>query len=154
MDLCFLRYSNSNIFSSLSQMPALVMLNTQSITVDVQYNQFVVDSIYNAANLSASAPSGEKKFAAKNVTYTWLQSIYVLVQCTPDLSKYDFNRCLNLTLSYLPFCCNNTIGGRVIFPSCNLRFENSSITTKLPSWQCHHHHYPSQMFPSLHLQAQ
>ncbi|KAJ6885598.1 hypothetical protein NC651_026280 [Populus alba x Populus x berolinensis] len=126
-DECFMLYSNSNIFSSLSQILPLVMLNTQSITVDVQYNEFVVNSLYNASNLAASAPSGEKKFAAKKVTYTWLQSLYVLVQCTPDLSKYDCNRCLNLTLSELPFCCNNTIGGRVIFPSCNLRFENYSF---------------------------
>ncbi|XP_011007912.1 PREDICTED: cysteine-rich receptor-like protein kinase 25 [Populus euphratica] len=120
---CFLRYSNSNIFSSLSEKFAFIMWNRQNITVDVQFNKRLVDTISDAANVAASAPSGSKKFAAKNFTYTWLESLYVLVQCTPDLSKYDCNRCLNLTLSFISICCNNKRGGRVIYPSCNFRYE-------------------------------
>jgi hypothetical protein len=120
-DECFLRYSNSNIFSSLSQTPALVMLNAQNITVDAQYNHLLVDSIYNAANVAASAPSGEKKFAAKKVIYTWLESLYVLVQCTPDLSIDDCIRCI--LLAHLSIPIFSTRGGRVMYPSCNSRFE-------------------------------
>jgi len=128
-DLCFLRYSNSNIFSSPSQSPALayILWNTQNITVDVKFNNRVVSSISDAAKEAARAPSGEKKFAAKNVTYTWEESLYVLVQCTPDLSKYDCNRCINLTLYYLPIYINNKRGGRVMYPSCNSRFETYSF---------------------------
>jgi len=126
-DQCFLRYSNSNIFSSMSQDPGIFMWYVQNITVNVEFNNLLVDTISDAANVAASAPSGEKKFAAKNVTYTWLESLYVLVQCTPDLSKYDCNRCLNLTLSSISICCNNKPGARVLFPSCNLRFQNSSF---------------------------
>jgi hypothetical protein len=101
--------------------------NTQNITVDVKFNNRVVSSISDAAKEAARAPSGEKKFAAKNVTYTWEESLYVLVQCTPDLSKYDCNRCINLTLSYLPIYINNKRGGRVMYPSCNSRFETYSF---------------------------
>lgn len=126
---CFLRYSNSNIvssiFSSLSQTPRFFKWNKQNITVDVKFNKRVVDAISDAAKEAASAPSGEKKFAAKNVSYTWEESLYVLVQCTPDLSKYDCNRCLNLTLYYLPIYITNKKGGRVLFPSCNFRYETN-----------------------------
>nr|TKR98232.1 hypothetical protein D5086_0000205210 [Populus alba] len=122
-DKCFLRYSNINIFSSFSQTPSVALVNTQNITVNVKFNTRVVDSISDAAKEAASAPSGEKKFAAKNVTYTWEESLYVLVQCTPDLSKYDCNRCLNRTLYYLPIYITNKKGVRVLFPSCNFRYE-------------------------------
>uniref|UniRef100_A0A2K1R5W4 non-specific serine/threonine protein kinase n=1 Tax=Populus trichocarpa TaxID=3694 RepID=A0A2K1R5W4_POPTR len=122
-DQCFLRYSNSNIFSSLSQSLGYLKWNTQNITDNVKFNMRVVDSISDAAKEAASAPSGERKFAAKTVTYTWEESLYVLVQCTPDLSKYDCIRCINLTLSYLPIYINNKQGGRVLFPSCNFRYE-------------------------------
>ncbi|KAH8493482.1 hypothetical protein H0E87_020292, partial [Populus deltoides] len=122
-DQCFLRYSNSSNFSSLSKTSWLVMWNPQNITVNVKFNMRVVGSISDAAKEAASAPSGEKKFAAKNVTYTWEESLYVLVQCTPDLSKYDCIQCINLTLSYLPIYINNKQGGRVLFPSCNFRYE-------------------------------
>ncbi|KAL9384091.1 hypothetical protein Peur_024414 [Populus x canadensis] len=128
-DECFLLYSNSYSynFSSLNQQPVLYMWNPSDITVNVEFNQLLVKTISDAANVAASAPSGEKKFEAKRVSYTWLESLYVLVQCTPDLSKYDCNRCLNQTLSDLPICCNNKTGGRVLYPSCNLRFENYSF---------------------------
>ncbi|XP_061983622.1 cysteine-rich receptor-like protein kinase 15 isoform X2 [Populus nigra] len=122
-DQCFLRYSNSSIFSSSSQTDVLIMINVQNITVNVKFNNRVVGSISDAAKEAASAPSGGKKFAAKNVSYTWEESLYVLVQCTPDLSKYDCIRCINLTLSYLPIYINNKQGGRVLFPSCNFRYE-------------------------------
>jgi hypothetical protein len=111
----------------MSQDPGIFMWYVQNITVNVEFNNLLVNTISDAANVAASAPSGEKKFAAKNVTYTWLESLYVLVQCTPDLSKYDCNRCLNLTLSSISICCNNKPGARVLFPSCNLRFQNSSF---------------------------
>ncbi|XP_052301351.1 cysteine-rich receptor-like protein kinase 10, partial [Populus trichocarpa] len=136
-DLCFLRYSNSNIFSRFSQTSWVVLLNTQNIAVDVQFNKRVNDSISDAAKEAARAPSGEKKFAAKKVIYTWEESLYVLVQCTPDLSKYDCNRCLNLTISYISVWSKNAQGGRVLFPSCNSRFEiysfyNETAVVPLP----------------------
>ncbi|KAH8493486.1 hypothetical protein H0E87_020296, partial [Populus deltoides] len=99
------------------------MLNSQNKTVDVEFNKLLVDTISDAAYVAASAPLGEKKFAAKEVSYTWLESLYVLVQCTPDITKYDCNRCLLQANPYISVCCNNNPGGRVIYPSCNLRFE-------------------------------
>jgi hypothetical protein len=122
-DLCLLRYSNSNIFSSLSQTPWVVLLNAHNITVDVELNQRLVNTISDAANVAASAPSGEKKFATKEVSYTVFETLYVLVQCTPDLSKHDCNQCLLQAILSISICCNNKQGGRVLYPSCNLRFE-------------------------------
>ena len=126
-DQCFLRYSNSNIFSSLSQTPWFYMWNVENMTVDVEYNQRLVNTISDAANVAASAPSGEKKFAAKEVSYTAFQSLYVLVQCTPDLSKHDCNQCLLQAILSISICCNNKQGGRVLYPSCHLRFETYSF---------------------------
>jgi hypothetical protein len=119
-DQCFLRYSNGNIFSSLSQTPWFYISSAPNITVDVEINKRVVDAISDAAYEAASAPSGKRKFAAKEVSYTVFESLYVLVQCTPDLSKYDCNRCLLLANPYIPV---NKPGGRVIYPSCNFRYE-------------------------------
>jgi hypothetical protein len=103
------------------------MWNVENMTVDVEYNQRLVNTISDAANVAASAPSGEKKFAAKEVSYTAFQSLYVLVQCTPDLSKYDCNQCLLQAILSISICCNNKQGGRVLCPSCHLRFETYSF---------------------------
>ena len=95
--------------------------------VYVEFNKLLVNTISGAANEAASAPSGFKKLAAKKVIYTFLESLYVLVQCTPDLSTSDCNQCLLLANLSLSICCNNNRGVRVLFPSCNFRFDNYSF---------------------------
>ena len=80
------------------------MLNSLNKTVDVEFNKQMVDTISDTAYVAASAPLGGKKFAAKEVSYTRLESLYVLVQCTPNLSKYDCNRCLLQVNPYISVC--------------------------------------------------
>ncbi|GLT69650.1 hypothetical protein SLA2020_417860 [Shorea laevis] len=67
--------------------------------------------------------SGAKKFGTKEANFTVLQTLYTLVQCTADLSGSDCNRCLQIAIANLPDCCGGKQGARVLFPSCNLRFE-------------------------------
>nr|AXY97801.1 Cysteine-rich receptor-like protein kinase 23 [Populus tomentosa] len=126
-DECFLLYSNSNNFSSLNQRPLVSMPNVENIIVDVELNQLLVKTISDAAKEAASAPLGVKYFAAKKVLYTSHEFLYVLVQCTPVLSTSDCNRCLEQAIPQVQICCNNTRGGRVLNPSCNLRFEYYSF---------------------------
>jgi hypothetical protein len=111
----------------MNQMPALYMIYPQIKTVDVEFNKLLVNTISGASNEAASATSGVKKLAAKKVIYTFLKSLYVLVQCTPDLSTSDCNQCLLLANLSLSICCNNNRGVRVLFPSCNFRFDNYSF---------------------------
>jgi len=90
----------------------------------VEFNKLLVNTISGGANETASAPSGFKKLATKKVIYMFLESLYVLVQCTPDLSTTDCNQCLLLANLSLSICCNNKRGVRVLFLSCNFRFDN------------------------------
>ena len=112
----------------MNQMPALYMIYPQIKTVDVEFNKLLVNTISGASNEAASATSGVKKLAAKKVIFTFLESLYVLVQCTPDLSTSDCNQCLLLANLSLSICCNNNRGVRVLFPSCKyFRFDNYSF---------------------------
>nr|TKR98861.1 hypothetical protein D5086_0000198990 [Populus alba] len=51
------------------------------------------------------------------------QKIYALVQCTPDLSASECRDCLYNASGLIPRCCDARQGGRVIYPSCNFRYE-------------------------------
>ncbi|KAF3966156.1 hypothetical protein CMV_009725 [Castanea mollissima] len=51
--------------------------------------------------------------------------MYSLVQCTPDLSSFDCNRCLQEAISNVSTCCSGKQGGRVMYPSCTIRYEVS-----------------------------
>ncbi|KAB5533850.1 hypothetical protein DKX38_016936 [Salix brachista] len=123
-DECELRYSNRNFFSAVDQDFTLFMTSPNNVTVDPDnFNQLVETTLNNISTRAASAASGAKKFAVQQANYTGVQKLYSLVQCTPDLSTSDCSRCLEGAISKLGNCCNRRQGGRVIFPSCNFRYE-------------------------------
>ncbi|KAH7837915.1 hypothetical protein Vadar_019508 [Vaccinium darrowii] len=71
------------------------------------------------ANRASSDDSG-KKFATSEANFSPLQPVYGLGQCTLDLSFSDCNACLRSGITKLP---EEKQGGRVLFPSCYVRFE-------------------------------
>ncbi|KAJ6292253.1 hypothetical protein OIU78_024431 [Salix suchowensis] len=124
-DECELRYSNRNFFSTVDQNFTLfTMQSPNNVTVEPdRFNQLVATTLNNISTRAASAASGAKKFAVQQANYTGDQKLYSLVQCTPDLSTSDCSRCLEGAISQLGDCCNRRQGGRVIFASCNFRYE-------------------------------
>ncbi|KAJ6416423.1 hypothetical protein OIU84_002308 [Salix udensis] len=123
-DECELRYSNRNIFSTVDQDFTIFKSSPNNVTVQPEsFNQLVETTIYDIAARAASAPSGAKKFAVQQANYTGVQKLYTLVQCTPDLSTAGCSRCLEGAISKLGNCCDRKQGGRVIFASCNFRYE-------------------------------
>jgi len=86
-----------------------------------QFNQ-VLGNLMRKLNEIAASGDSRRKFAAGNATLNF-ETIYGLVQCTPDLSGQDCNDCLQRAISEIPSVFNNKIGGRVLKRSCNIRYE-------------------------------
>ncbi|KAG6641683.1 hypothetical protein CIPAW_09G091600 [Carya illinoinensis] len=61
----------------------------------------------------AAAPYSLSKFASGDADVSDLETIFALVQCTPDLSEQECNDCL----------LGASEGGRIARPSCDIRFE-------------------------------
>nr|TKR83495.1 hypothetical protein D5086_0000267960 [Populus alba] len=123
-DECFLRYSNKTMFSTMDRDPNYTLWNTQNVAVDADFNRILVDTIGPAVYRAANMPAGAKKFEATKANYTTEDKyLYVLVQCTPDLSSGDCHKCLLAAYSGLQICCNEKRGGRILFPSCIVNFE-------------------------------
>ncbi|KAI3879025.1 hypothetical protein MKX03_019382 [Papaver bracteatum] len=70
-----------------------------------------------------SGSSFSTNFASGNRSIDNFQRAYGLVECTPDISSGSCNRCLSGAISDIPNCCDGKQGGRVIRPSCNIRYE-------------------------------
>ncbi|KAK9215423.1 hypothetical protein WN944_007428 [Citrus x changshan-huyou] len=116
---CLLRYSNISFFSVLDTSFRLSQWNVEN-SPSRSFDQFVWNSMNEAVN---QALSTTKMFARVKKNYTASQTLYSLVQCTPDLSRDDCSSCLRLAISPLNGCCSIKIGGRVMYPSCNFRYE-------------------------------
>ncbi|ESQ39599.1 hypothetical protein EUTSA_v10000811mg [Eutrema salsugineum] len=117
-DECMLRYSNRNILSTLSANREFIWINNQNVTSNQTGFRDLVLSTMNRA--SAEAASSSKKFSTVKSNWTAFQSVYGMVQCTPDLTRQDCWTCLQQIINHLP---THKIGGRLIVPSCNSRFE-------------------------------
>ena len=93
--------------------------------VSANYDQFSRDlkTLLDSQIGQAAAGGSLRKFAAGNATAPNNQTLYSVVQCTPDLSDQDCSDCLTGAMGEIPNCCDGKQGGRVVRPSCNLRFE-------------------------------
>ena len=82
-----------------------------------QFNKLLNTAMTSLASQASDVPIGAKKFGTNKVNISLVQTLYSLVQCTPDLSSIDCN------FYFLPICCGGKRGGRVLFPSCNIIYE-------------------------------
>ncbi|KAK9092147.1 hypothetical protein Syun_027058 [Stephania yunnanensis] len=124
-DNCMLRYSNQSFFSSMQTLPSFYVWNPPNAS-DPNFNRVLGDLmnslVVEAINGGGSA-SSRVMFKTKQAVLNGFQNIYGLVQCTPDLSPGECDSCLTSAIGDIPTCCDRKQGGRVVFPSCNLRFE-------------------------------
>ncbi|MED6112709.1 hypothetical protein PIB30_063973 [Stylosanthes scabra] len=122
-DYCMLRYSNrSSIFNSMETLPSFSMSNTGNATYVDQFNQ-VLDTLLNDLISKAASGNSQQKFAASSAQGPGFQTLYGLVQCTPDLSQQECNTCLIQAITGIPNCCDSKKGARIVEPSCNFRYE-------------------------------
>ncbi|XVF27796.1 hypothetical protein REPUB_Repub14bG0139800 [Reevesia pubescens] len=121
-DNCMFRYSNRSIFGIVENGPSFYMWNMNNVTDVDAFNQALGTLMDNLKN-NASSGTSLRKFATGSAEVTAFQTVYALVQCTPDLSSIECNSCLSEAIRSIPQCCDRKQGGRVIGPSCNFRFE-------------------------------
>ena len=122
-DECLLRYSNKSFFSTVDEKPKFGLLNTQNVTDQDRFNRVLAKTMNETAAQVSNVPIGAKKFGTKEVNLSAFQTLYNLVQCTNDLSGTGCSSCLQAAINLLPWCCSGKQGGRIVFPSCNIRYE-------------------------------
>ncbi|KAG2401385.1 hypothetical protein LR48_Vigan02g233000 [Vigna angularis] len=121
---CMLRYSDRNIFGLMEIGPAFYANNDKNASDLDEFNEDVNTLLRNLSGIAASGDS-RVKYAADGIS-SGSKVIYGLVQCTPDLEESECADCLSQSIERIPIdCCKDKIGGRVVRPSCNMRFETS-----------------------------
>ncbi|KAK8470373.1 hypothetical protein PHAVU_004G125100 [Phaseolus vulgaris] len=134
-DECTVRYSNTSFFSTVSIRPRLALYNI----VNISNKESFMSLLFQTMNKTADDAAVGKKFATREANISEFQNVYCLAQCTPDLSPNDCRRCLSAVIGDLPWCCQGKQGGRVLYPSCNVRYElypfyRSINITSTPAW--------------------
>ncbi|MBA0748548.1 hypothetical protein Gogos_005358 [Gossypium gossypioides] len=122
-DNCLIHYSNQSIFSTPAMVPKFYLINTANVSNQERFNQILATSMNDGAALALNDTLPLKKFATSEANVSRFQTLYSLLQCTPDLTTSDCNTCLRGAIADLPNCCDGKQGGRVLTPSCSIRYE-------------------------------
>ncbi|XP_021726236.1 putative receptor-like protein kinase At4g00960 [Chenopodium quinoa] len=129
-DNCVIYYTNISLFHVLTDRPFWALRFDGRITADIPKFNSSLTTLMTSLQNKASLGNSVLKFATGNTKVTANQSLYGLVQCSPDLNRLDCVKCVqNLTLSVFTqyFITTSPLymakGGRVVSASCNLRYE-------------------------------
>ena len=129
---CLLYYTNYSAFHVLTDQPQYTLRFDGNVTNMPNFNSTLTKLMYHLKN-QASLGDSETKFATGKLNINSNQSLYGLVQCSPDLSMVNCSTCvqrlINNTFSRYFIYVNKkgslfmAEGGRVVAPSCNIRYE-------------------------------
>lgn len=126
-DHCIVRYANHSIGYKEGSVLSPSGLGAK-VTNYQQYNQTLsttVERLVREADFGNwSKPDFETRVVGVDESS---EKIYVLVQCTPDISPRNCSKCLGELYSELPKCCNGTQGGQVIHANCLMMYNNQSF---------------------------
>ncbi|KAJ0250218.1 Cysteine-rich receptor-like protein kinase 37 [Hirschfeldia incana] len=126
--LCNLRYTNHSTFGKLELSPFDINPNPnviesyKNMTLFSQEWTAMVNRTLEAAS-TADNSSVLKYYSATRTEFTEIPDVYALMQCTPDLSPSDCNRCLRECVNEFQKQFRGREGGGVGRPSCYFRWD-------------------------------
>ncbi|KAM1213761.1 hypothetical protein PS2_005135 [Malus domestica] len=121
---CMVRYSYNLIFGIEQGDPTKYLPSPNSAKNSQQF-EAVLNPLLGILIGKAASGDSLKKFAAGHANIPDAETIHAFAQCTPDINQQNCSNCLKDSFSIIPGCCGGKSGGRVLKPSCSLRYENN-----------------------------
>jgi len=127
-DLCMLHYADHSILGYQDSSFGVYFWWETNVTDWNQYSYVVNKLLAKLRGKAATTDSYlRNKFAAGNATSPSSETIYAVVQCSPELTVAECSDCLGGAFSEISKYCNNRSGCIVIKLSCNFRYMNDSF---------------------------
>ncbi|KAL3742070.1 hypothetical protein ACJRO7_017535 [Eucalyptus globulus] len=120
-DQCMLRYSDTNFTRKVELEPRLVGYNEENIDQSDEFLKLLNETTDHAAREAAQHPP--RMYGHRDAKFNQEKTLYTFAQCMPYLSNNDCSECLHNATSSLLSVREGKIGGRVLLPSCFVRFE-------------------------------
>ncbi|KAL8249221.1 hypothetical protein R6Q59_006089 [Mikania micrantha] len=125
-DNCLMKYSNEVILRSTRIKFYVDYSNIQTAT-DIDRFNGALGPLLSLLKGEAAGGNELLKFATGSTNETNFSTIYGLVQCSPDLSQQQCSSCLEGAINQISSRMNGKVGGRILLPMCNFRYEISQF---------------------------
>ncbi|KAK2974805.1 hypothetical protein RJ640_005589 [Escallonia rubra] len=103
-----LRFSSRNILGSMDDGFVSLGYNANNATNPAQFNDVLGKLLFDLREWAA--PGGLRKYAAAVANYTSLTKIYGLELCTPDISKLECGKCLDVAMNGVTIHASGRLG--------------------------------------------
>ncbi|CAL1397721.1 unnamed protein product [Linum trigynum] len=130
-DFCILRFANRSIYGVRAQNAVTYFLSNNNNASDPAQFNTALERLLRRLRGQAAAGTSVKKFATGTEREGFV-TIYGLAQCSPDLSGTLCDDCLVEAIGQVPNCCGGRVGGQILKPDCQVRFETSRFYTESP----------------------
>ncbi|KAI3710425.1 hypothetical protein L2E82_40205 [Cichorium intybus] len=124
---CMVRYSDRKILGVLDTWSPNKVATSATANDVSEFNKALRNL---TSSLQAKAAGGDsfRKLAVGSVTYGEESlTIYAMMQCSPDLSREQCNKCLDSAITELHDCCSSNVAARVFSTNCFLRYANDKF---------------------------
>lgn len=124
---CMVRYGDKAFYKSLDAWFWVHL--TSEMKVNDKDTELVDKLLYNlAVRLSTEAASGGHitKYAFGTEKFR-SQNVYMVIQCTPDISTDDCNKCFLPILVMMHPCCSGRVAAAMLSPNCYMRYAHSDF---------------------------
>ncbi|KAL0712021.1 hypothetical protein Bca4012_018999 [Brassica carinata] len=124
---CVVRSSNHS-FGNLELSPPVIGASLNhfaqpiNMTLFMQQWEYTVNKTLKAAT-KADTSSVHKYYSAVHAEFTEFQNVYMMMQCTPDITSHDCKQCLGDCVKYFREQFRGKTGGMASFPSCLFRWD-------------------------------
>lgn len=122
---CMVRYSDRFFYNTTEKRPSWCVKNSEDYEGELDiFNRMLSSLMEDLLNEASEAQMGSVKFAVKKITFSQDKHFFGFAQCMPYLSKENCRKCLRDAMNFLQTCAKGKIGGRVIYPSCIVRYDH------------------------------
>ncbi|KAL0712019.1 hypothetical protein Bca4012_018997 [Brassica carinata] len=124
---CLIRSSNQS-FGNFELVPPSIKPNPDHIgpaiemTFFMQQWEYTVNKTLEAAT-KADTSSVHKYYSIVKAEFTEYPHVYMMMQCTPDITSQDCKHCLGDCVEYFREQFRGRTGGMASFPSCLFRWD-------------------------------
>ncbi|WZY82905.1 hypothetical protein YC2023_029289 [Brassica napus] len=124
---CLVRSSNHS-FGNLELEPPVIgpspnhFAQSVNMTLFMQQWEYTVNNTLVAAT-KADTSSMHKYYSAVHAQFTEFPNVYMMMQCTPDITSQDCKQCLEDSVKYFREQFRGKTGGMASFPSCLFRWD-------------------------------
>ncbi|XP_020877653.1 LOW QUALITY PROTEIN: cysteine-rich receptor-like protein kinase 40 [Arabidopsis lyrata subsp. lyrata] len=125
---CLVRSSNQSTFGNLQLKPPVVwpspdnIESSKNLTLFEQQWEEMVNRTLKAATEAATS-SVLKYYSVEKAGFTEFPDVYMLMQCTPDITSRDCKQCLGDSVMYFRKDYMGRKGGMASLPSCYFRWD-------------------------------